>query len=76
MADKIKNEKATLSIEHSRPYRELLKKIFVASEGLSFHLPDIDVKQGDKLYIVADTSPGNAKQVPVAFRKLSVTLQP
>ncbi len=76
VAGNIKNEKATLSIEHSKPYRELLKKIFVAGEGLSVRVSDIDVKQGDKLYIVADTSPGNAKQVPVAFKKLSVTLQP
>jgi hypothetical protein len=72
----LKNEKATLSIEHSQPFRELFKKVFVPAHGLSAHVADINVKPGDKLYIVADTSPGNARQIPLAFKKLTVTLQP
>jgi hypothetical protein len=65
---------ATLAIEHSRPFREVSKVEFSGPDPFTLEAREIDVARGDRLYLVLSPEPGRARQVPLTFDRLTVTL--
>ncbi len=65
---------ATLSLEHSRPFRNLKGVTFTNKHPFALKMPDIEVERGDRLYLVLSAEPGRARNVPLKFERLSVTL--
>jgi hypothetical protein len=63
----------TLTVEHSRPFRELFRQVFVPKDGGTGSVDSIEVQPGDRLYLVADSAPGTDKGA-LTLSALSVTV--
>lgn len=52
-------DRITLCLAQSAPYRELTRKVFAVGEGGVLEAATVDVRPGERLYIVADCQPDN-----------------
>ena len=57
-ARKDKTRKATLAIQRTHPFTELDKQLVAGDQSVTINLPEIDVKAGDRIYIVGSDYPG------------------
>ena len=64
---------ATLTIEHSRPFRQLLRRTFRAGDGEPIALDSIAVCKGDRVYFAAEAIPG-AAATSLVLESLRITL--
>ena len=65
---------ATLALEHCRPFRKLESVALSGKGPFALNVLGIEVKPGDRLYLVLSAEPGRARNVPLTFERLSVTL--
>ena len=64
---------ATLTIEHSRPFRQLLLRNFKVGEGGPIALGPIAVRKGDQVYFAAET-PSLGGCTSLVFESLRIAL--
>lgn len=69
---KDKNRKATLAIQRTHPFTELSKQQIAGDQSITVDLPEIQVKVGDRLYIVGSDYPG---YTDLMIQSLQITLK-
>ena len=69
------NNPVIVTLEHSRPQRELARWEFTPRQGGEGTVEGIEVQPGDRLYLVATVPPPHADHALLTFSTLNVELQ-
>ncbi len=68
------NNPVIVTLEHSRPQRELVRWDFIPKDGGQGVVEDIEVHPEDRIYFVATVPPPHNQHAALNFRRLSVEL--